>query len=141
MPLLTRGTTQRRFGVLRTAAEVSYRVLQSAACCPYTVPASTRPSTASPAWNPLQMKLRSAGTQAGFTNQAVGGAAAMAMWLLLSQRVQVPYTGKQMRGKPLYAKEAGAAMPCSNPRSPRPFSRCCRPRGPPAAAVGGAPDE
>lgn len=35
-PLLTRGTTQRRFDVLRTAAEVSYRVLQSAACCPHT---------------------------------------------------------------------------------------------------------
>lgn len=27
MPLLTRGTTQRRFDVLRTAAELSYRVL------------------------------------------------------------------------------------------------------------------
>lgn len=42
----------------------------------------------------LQVRICSAGSQAGFTNQAIGGAAAMAAWLLLTAPVKLPYTGE-----------------------------------------------
>ncbi len=40
------------------------------------------------------MGIRSAGTQVGFRNQAIGGAAGMAAWLLLSEPVKLPFASE-----------------------------------------------